>query len=256
MVKSRVAKKKVSKKSSGQNKTKNRTKNKTKNKTKSRSSGKLAQMKKVKSKRSGASSKGAKKAARSSKGAGAQKPIRKKTAKQAESVKRTSAQKSPSAEHLAHTMVGHAAPDLVRPATGGKNISLKDFAGKNVVLYFYPKDSTPGCTLEGQDFRRLIGKFESENTVVLGVSKDSLKSHESFRQKCDFPFDLISDEDETLCRAFGVIQMKSLYGRHYEGIVRSTFVIDAEGRVVREWRNVKVNGHADEVLEYVSSLAR
>lgn len=217
---------------------------------------KLVQLKKVKSKRSGSSSKAMKTKSKAKKSSPKSKPVRKKTAKRAESVKRTSAQRSSAAESLAHTMVGHSAPDLIRPATGGKNISLKDFLGKTVVLYFYPKDSTPGCTLEGQDFRRLIGKFETQNTVILGASKDSLKSHESFRSKCDFPFDLISDPDESLCRAFGVIQMKSLYGRQYEGIVRSTFVIDPEGRVVREWRNVKVNGHADEVLEYVSSLAR
>lgn len=179
--------------------------------------------------------------------------VRKKTVKRAETVKRTSAQKAASS---AATMVGKSAPDFVMPSTGGKNLSFKDFAGRYVVLYFYPKDNTPGCTLEGHDFRRLSREFESQNTVILGVSKDTVKSHEGFRSKCEFPFDLISDEDEKLCRAFDVIQMKSLYGRKYEGIERSTFVIDGHGRILKEWRKVKVDGHAQEVLDFVNSLAR
>lgn len=181
--------------------------------------------------------------------------VRKKTVKRAETVKRTSAQKK-TAGSSASSMVGKAAPDFVMPSTGGKNLSFKDFAGKNVVLYFYPKDNTPGCTIEGHDFRRLSAEFDDENAVILGASKDSVKSHEGFRTKCEFPFDLIADEDEKLCRAFDVIQMKSLYGRKYEGIERSTFVIDGHGRVLKEWRKVKVDGHAQEVLDFVKSLAR
>ncbi len=181
--------------------------------------------------------------------------VRKKTAKRAQTVKRTSAQKAATASTVA-TMVGRPVPDFVLPSTGGKNLSFKDFSGKNVVLYFYPKDDTPGCTLEGYDFRRMNREFEGENTVILGASKDSVKSHENFRAKCEFPFDLIADEHEKLCRAFDVIQMKSMYGRKYEGIERSTFVIDGHGRVVKEWRKVKVDGHAQEVLNFIKSLAR
>jgi peroxiredoxin Q/BCP len=143
---------------------------------------------------------------------------------------------------------------MIRPATGGKNISLQDFKGSRVVVYFYPKDNTPGCTTEGQDFKRLKSEFAAKNTVVLGVSKDSLKSHENFKEKCGFPFDLIVDEDESFCRSFDVIKLKKLYGREFMGIERSTFVIDEDGLILREWRKVKVDGHAEEVLEFVGTL--
>lgn len=139
-------------------------------------------------------------------------------------------------------------------ATRNKTIELKELRGKYVVIYFYPKDSTPGCTLEGQDFRDLHSRFRRQNTVVLGVSRDSLASHEKFRDKQSFPFDLISDPDETLCRQFDVIQEKTLYGRKFMGVVRSTFLIDDTGRLRQEWRGVKVKDHAAEVLQAVKAL--
>jgi peroxiredoxin Q/BCP len=139
-------------------------------------------------------------------------------------------------------------------ATRGKTIELKALRGKKVVLYFYPKDSTPGCTTEGQNFRDLHPKFRRQNTVILGASRDSIVSHEKFKEKQGFPFDLLSDPEETLCKQFDVIQEKTLYGRKFMGVVRSTFLIDEDGKLRREWRNVKVKGHADEVLEAVKSL--
>ena len=144
--------------------------------------------------------------------------------------------------------------DFTAEATRNKKIRLKDLRGSNVVLYFYPKDSTPGCTTEGRDFAALHSKFRRAKTVVLGVSRDSLASHEKFREKQGFPFDLISDPDEKLCKKFDVIQEKSLYGRKFMGVVRSTFLIDADGKLRKEWRNVKVKGHADAVLEAVKAL--
>lgn len=179
---------------------------------------------------------------------------RKKAAGATAAVKRTSALKVVESLSGATSMVGMSAPKIVLPATGAQNLSIADFQGKRVVLYFYPKDSTPGCTLEGYDFKRLHRDFERANTVILGVSKDSQKSHDGFRTKCGFPFDLLVDQDEKLCRAFDVIQMKSLYGRQYLGVERSTFVIDEKGKVIREWRKVKVNGHAEEVLDFVRTL--
>lgn len=133
-------------------------------------------------------------------------------------------------------------------ATGEKTISLKDLAGKKVVLYFYPKDSTPGCTTEGKNFRDAKAKFTRQNTVILGVSRDSIKKHENFKAKQNFNFDLLSDEDESLCKQFDVIKLKKLYGREYMGVDRSTFLIDEDGVLVREWRGVKVKGHVEEVL--------
>jgi len=144
--------------------------------------------------------------------------------------------------------------DFTADATSDTKVRLKDLRGKNVVLYFYPKDSTPGCTTEGRDFSALHGGFKRQNTVIFGVSRDSLASHEKFKEKQGFPFELISDPDETLCRKFDVIHEKTLYGRKFMGVVRSTFLIDAEGKLRREWRKVKVSGHADEVLEAVKSL--
>lgn len=144
--------------------------------------------------------------------------------------------------------------DFSADATRDKTVRLKDLRGQNVVLYFYPKDSTPGCTTEGRDFSALHAKFRRLKTVILGVSKDSIASHEKFRAKQDFPFDLISDPDEKLCTAFDVIQEKSMYGRKFMGVVRSTFLIDADGKLRNEWRGVKVKGHAEEVLEAVRSL--
>jgi thioredoxin-dependent peroxiredoxin len=150
--------------------------------------------------------------------------------------------------------VGKAVPSLSAAATGGKDISLDDFKGKTVVLYFYPKDATPGCTIEGHDFTKLHKQFKKAGAEVLGISRDSVKSHEKFKEKQNYSFDLLSDEDEKVCGAFGVIKMKNMYGKQVRGIERSTFVIDKAGKLVKEWRGVKVPGHAEEVLEYVKSL--
>ena len=139
-------------------------------------------------------------------------------------------------------------------ATGDKTISLKDLRGSNVVIYFYPKDSTPGCTTEGRDFSALHGKFKRAGTVILGVSRDSIASHEKFKAKQGFKFELLSDPDEKLCRKFDVIHEKTLYGRKFMGVVRSTFLLDADGKLRQEWRNVKVKGHAEEVLEAAKAL--
>lgn len=144
--------------------------------------------------------------------------------------------------------------DFTAESTGDKEVRLKDLRGQNVVIYFYPKDSTPGCTLEGQDFRDLHTRFRRQKTVVLGVSRDSIASHEKFRTKQEFPFDLLSDPDETLCRKFDVIREKTLYGRKFMGVERSTFLIDAAGKLRREWRKVKVKGHAQDVLDAVQEL--
>lgn len=144
--------------------------------------------------------------------------------------------------------------DFKVAATGEKTVRLKDLRGQNVVIYFYPKDSTPGCTLEGQDFRDRHAQFRRQNTVIFGVSRDSIASHEKFKAKQEFPFDLLSDPDEILCDLFDVIQEKTLYGRKFMGVVRSTFLIDEKGKLRREWRAVKVTGHADEVLSAVKEL--
>jgi len=144
--------------------------------------------------------------------------------------------------------IGKKVKNFSRPATGDKTITLKDLAGKKVVLYFYPKDSTPGCTTEGQDFRDAKAKFSRQNTVILGVSRDSMKRHENFKAKQGFNFDLLADEDESLCKQFDVIKLKKLYGKEYMGVDRSTFLIDEDGVLIEEWRGVKVKGHVDAVL--------
>ena len=150
--------------------------------------------------------------------------------------------------------VGKKIPDFTLPATGEQDISLSDYKGKNVVIYFYPKDSTPGCTTEGQDFRDLINTFKRCKTVILGISRDSIKSHENFKAKQDFPFELLSDADETACKLFDVIKEKNMYGRKVMGIERSTFLIDEKGILKKEWRKVKVKGHVDDVLEAIKEL--
>jgi peroxiredoxin Q/BCP len=155
---------------------------------------------------------------------------------------------------MSKASLGKPVPDFTLPATGGKDISLSDFRGKNVVIYFYPKDSTPGCTTEGQDFRDSIHTFRRRNTVILGISRDSIKSHENFKAKQEFPFELLSDAEEQACRLFDVIKEKNMYGRKVLGIERSTFLIDAEGVLRREWRKVTVSGHVEEVLEAVKAL--
>lgn len=147
-------------------------------------------------------------------------------------------------------------PAFKAAATGGGSFSLADARGSNLVIYFYPKDNTPGCTREGQNFRDNYAKFKRNRTLVVGVSRDSLAAHEKFSAKQEFPFPLLSDSDETLCRLFDVIREKNMYGRKVMGIERSTFLIDATGRLRREWRKVKVDGHVDEVLEAARALNR
>lgn len=150
--------------------------------------------------------------------------------------------------------VGAAAPRFDLPATGGRRIALTDLHGHPVVLYFYPKDSTPGCTQEGQDFQALAGEFAALGAVVIGVSRDSVASHDRFRTKQGFTFDLLSDADETACRAYDVIREKNMYGRTVLGIERSTFLIDAAGVLRAAWRKVKVKDHASTVLAAVKAL--
>jgi len=150
--------------------------------------------------------------------------------------------------------LGKKIPKFKINATGDKKISLSDYKNKNVVLYFYPRDNTPGCTKEGQAFRDNIAKFKRQNTVILGVSRDSVVTHENFKKKQDFPFDLLSDTEEELCSLFDVIKMKNMYGKKVRGIERSTFIIDPNGKLYQEWRKVKVDGHVDEVLNAVKLL--
>jgi len=147
-----------------------------------------------------------------------------------------------------------AVPDFEAPATGGMIFRLKDARGKPLVLYFYPKDNTPGCTDEGMQFRDLYAEFEKLNCAIYGVSRDSLKSHEGFKSKMSFPFDLLSDPDERLCEMFSVMKMKNMYGKQVRGIERSTFVIDKNGYLRKEWRGVKVPEHAQAVLDFVKTL--
>jgi len=150
--------------------------------------------------------------------------------------------------------IGKTAPDFTLPATGGKEITLSALKGHNVVLYFYPRDNTPGCTREGQAFRDHHEEFQSLDTIILGVSRDSLRTHENFKAKHRFPFELLSDGEERVCRLYDVLKEKNMYGRKVIGIERSTFLIDAEGTLRREWRKVKVAGHVEEVLDAVRAL--
>lgn len=149
---------------------------------------------------------------------------------------------------MTEILEGRPVPDFEAAATGGQTIRLSELRGKNVVLYFYPKDNTPGCTFEGQGFRDHFSEFQALNCVVLGVSRDSVRVHENFKAKQAFPFDLLSDPDEKLCELFDVIKMKTLYGKKVRGIERSTFLIEIEGKLVYAWRKVKVKGHVEEVL--------
>ncbi|MCF8163218.1 MAG: peroxiredoxin [Sulfuritalea sp.] len=145
-------------------------------------------------------------------------------------------------------------PDFSAQITGTKPFQLSQFRGKKLVLFFYPKDNTPGCTTESLQFRELYPIFEKAGTEIIGISRDSIRSHDGFKSKLELPFELISDADEMVCTMFDVIVMKSMYGKKVRGIERSTFVIDAAGKIVKEWRGVKVPGHVDEVLEFVQSL--
>ncbi len=157
---------------------------------------------------------------------------------------------------MATAQIGKKVPAFKADATGEQVFRLADAKGKNLVIYFYPKDATPGCTLEGQDFRDNHAKFKRNKTLVIGVSRDSISSHEKFKAKQAFPFELLSDPDETLCKLFDVIKEKNMYGRKVMGIERSTFLLGPDGKLRREWRKVKVAGHVDEVLEAVRELNR
>lgn len=151
--------------------------------------------------------------------------------------------------------IGQVVPDFTAPATSETTFTLSDYHGvSNVIIYFYPKDSTPGCTTEGQNFRDMKEELAAHDTIVVGVSKDSMRRHENFKTKQAFNFELISDEDETVCNLFNVIQLKKLYGKEYMGIVRSTFLIDKTGTLREHWDKVRVKGHADKVLEAVKAL--
>jgi len=150
--------------------------------------------------------------------------------------------------------IDQQAPGFNLPATGGQNIRLEDLAGKNVVLFFYPRDATPGCTTESQNFRDSITDFENASTVVLGISQDSIESHEKFKAKQAMPFELMSDEDGATCKAYDVIKLKKMYGKEFLGIERSTFLIDAEGVLRQSWLKVKVPGHVEDVLRAAQAL--
>ena len=151
-------------------------------------------------------------------------------------------------------MPGKAVKDFSLPSTGGGTFRLSERRGKKLVLYFYPKDNTPGCTAEGADFRDRHGEFARAGAEIVGISRDSLKSHEGFKAKMKFPFELLSDADEQVCAQFGVMKLKNMYGKKVRGIERSTFVLTGEGAIAREWRGVKVPGHAQEVLDFVKTL--
>jgi peroxiredoxin Q/BCP len=144
--------------------------------------------------------------------------------------------------------------DFELSSTGGKTFKLSEHLGKTLVIYFYPKDSTPGCTTQGQQFRDHFKEFNASDTEIFGISRDSIKSHENFKAKFEFPFDLLSDHEELACKLFDVIKIKKMYGKEVRGIERSTFVINKEGVLIREWRGVKVEGHIPEVLAFIRSL--
>ena len=151
------------------------------------------------------------------------------------------------------TMLNQPVPDFELPATGGKTFKLSQFKRRRLILYFYPKDNTPGCTTESMQFRDAYADFQAHNCEIVGISRDSLKSHEGFKDKLALPFDLLSDSEEVACQLFGVMKLKNLYGKQVRGIERSTFVIDQKGTLVKEWRGVKVPNHVQEVLGYIKS---
>ncbi len=153
-----------------------------------------------------------------------------------------------------NTTLNKPIEDFSAVATGDKTIHLFDYRGKNLILYFYPRDNTPGCTQEGKDFRDAIEEFNALNSIILGVSRDSVRVHENFKSKQEFSFDLLSDKDETLCTLFDVIKMKNMYGKQVQGIERSTFLIDPKGVLRYEWRKVKVKNHIQEVLDKLKEL--
>ena len=147
--------------------------------------------------------------------------------------------------------INHVVPNFDLPGTSDISFSLKNYLGKVVVLYFYPRDSTPGCTNEGIDFTNLYQDFKKKNVEIFGISRDSIKSHEKFKEKYNFPFELLSDSEEIACSLFDVIKLKNMYGKQVQGIERSTFLIDTEGKLINEWRGLKVPGHAEEVLNSI-----
>ncbi|MGC2456480.1 MAG: peroxiredoxin [Gallionellaceae bacterium] len=151
-------------------------------------------------------------------------------------------------------MLDQAVPDFTLPATGGVDFQLSAARGKSLVIYFYPKDNTPGCTMESQKFRDLYADFKKAGCEIVGISRDGIKSHENFKARFTLPFALLSDTDEKACELFGVIKQKKLYGKEVRGIERSTFVLDQHGVLRREWRGVKVDGHVEEVLQFVQTL--
>jgi len=155
---------------------------------------------------------------------------------------------------MSSVVLNQPVADFTAAATSDIEVSLSALKGSNVVIYFYPKDSTPGCTTEGQDFRNMHEEFKALNTVIFGVSRDKIRSHENFKAKQEFPFELITDPEEALCQLFDVIKEKNMYGKKHMGIERSTFLIDKEGVLRQEWRKVKVKGHVEEVLEAVKAL--
>lgn len=183
----------------------------------------------------------------------AKKVVKKELSQKSTSVDQPKSQKKP-VVNSTRIQIGDKVPEVTVPCTGQKKWSIEEHKGFNVVLYFYPKDATPGCTVEGQDFSRLLPQFKKKKTMVFGVSRDSLKSHDKFIEKQNYKMDLISDEDEKLCELFGVIKMKNMYGKQVRGIERSTFVLNQKGELILEWRGVKVAGHAEAVLKAISSL--
>jgi len=151
-------------------------------------------------------------------------------------------------------MLNQVVPDFTLPATGGVDFQLSAVRGKSLAIFFYPKDNTPGCTMESQQFRDLYAEFKQANCEVVGISRDSIKSHENFKSRFTLPYALLSDSEETVCELFGVMKLKNMYGKQARGIERSTFVIDKEGRLCKEWRGLKADGHAQQVLDFVRTL--
>jgi peroxiredoxin Q/BCP len=152
------------------------------------------------------------------------------------------------------TMLNKPVTDFELPATSSKKFKLSNYQGKTLVIYFYPKDNTPGCTTQGMQFRDQYAQFQAANAEIVGVSRDNLKSHENFKAKFSFPFELLADTEELACSIFSVMKLKNMYGKQVRGVERSTFILDKNGVLVREWRGVKVDGHAQEVLDFIKTL--
>ena len=251
-------KKKATKKKAKKKATKKKAKKKVANKkaTKKKAKKKVAKNKatKKKAKKKVAKKKATKKKAKKKV---AKKKVAKKKVAKKKPAKPATKKASPAVELKVYTSkveIGSEVPEFRLPATGDQTISLSGLKGKKAVIFFYPRDATPGCTIEAHDFTRLKNDFESKNTVVYGVSRDSMKSHEKFKEKQNYKVDLICDEKEELCAIFGAIRLKNMYGKKVRGIDRSTFVIDENGKLIKEWRTVKVPGHADEVLSFIKNI--